>query len=371
MKISIPKIQEPIFSGDVFCIVNNERVLFDGTWHDERMFFDIPKGITYTLKAQREFKKKQIHVTPNNTEWGKPIHTTKGIAIETVQGCNMKCNHCSHFCNYNRKGFTPIETIIYTLIEWSKKLNPASLCITGGECFLHPELGKIIKYARQLYPDTLLRVFTNGTLLEKKLPEIQNILKATKSTLVVSIKNYSKIGKRDWTEQVKKGIATANVYGIPVELKNFNWLAIHAGSDSSGKPLAFHGDSEIGFNNCTTKNCARFIYQDKIWKCPPAYIAYKMKNENMLEPSEWQDMLSSEPATTNWCRNELLEFLQQKPCVCCKNCPQKKIFFSGCNPNFPKNGTQNYIAEHRYRKQLQIQTATSTPQQHRCCGQNN
>jgi hypothetical protein len=55
---------------------------------------------------------------------------------------------------------------------------------------------------------------------------------------------------------VKRGVAVANAEKIPVELKNFNWLKIQNGIDANGKPKAFHGDSEQGFKNCTTKNCS-------------------------------------------------------------------------------------------------------------------
>lgn len=356
MNISIPQIQEPIFSGQVFCFVNNERMLFDGTWHGERMTFDVPDGITYTIKAQRKAREKKLLQNPE-----MPIKTKKGIAIETVQYCNMKCRHCSHYCNYNRKGCTPIDTIIYSLLTWSKRLLPASVCITGGECFLHPELGTIIEYARQFYPATQLRVFTNGILLEQKLPKLANILKSTNSTLVISAKNYKNVCKKDWTETIKRGIAVANAYEIPVELKNFNWLQIQNEPDKNGKPKAFHGDSEVGFKNCTTKNCSRFIYRDKIWKCPPAYIAHKMAENNEIDKSDWADMLSSEPATVEWSRDMLLQFFEQKPCICCKNCTQQKIIYSKFNPAFPDGTTKNYITETKYKIPTPKPSIASSP----------
>jgi organic radical activating enzyme len=360
MNISIPKVQEPIFSRNVFCFVDKERVPFTGTWNAEQMIFDVPDNVTFTIKARREFEKQtkkqnrpqrkpccserkyrpQISAAP---QWGQPIHTTKGISIEVAHGCNLQCQQCSHYCNFGRKGYTPTDTVIYTLSEWSKRLNPTSICITGGECFLHPELPKIITETRKYFPQTRIRVYTNGTMLAGRIDEVKDVIKETQSTLVISVKNYQKICRRDWIDTVRKGIQAANENNLPVELRNHSWTTVQAGTTENGKPAAFHGTTEIGWNNCPTRRCARFVYQDKIWNCPPAFIAYQMRKEGTLDAAEWSNMLSAPVATVLFSRDDLLQFFNHKPCVCCQNCRQSITTLTGHNLEFPKGCTKNYI----------------------------
>jgi MoaA/NifB/PqqE/SkfB family radical SAM enzyme len=46
--------------------------------------------------------------------------------------------------------------------SWSEKISMDTLVITGGEPTLNPDLFEIIKTARSCWPDTHIKLVTNG-----------------------------------------------------------------------------------------------------------------------------------------------------------------------------------------------------------------
>lgn len=88
--------------------------------------------------------------------------------------CNLNCAHCSHYCPLVK--FIPsikhksVEQITADLTLLSKHKDYLErLGILGGEPCLHPQLSKILRIARGLFPKTKIVLTTNGTLTEKYL----------------------------------------------------------------------------------------------------------------------------------------------------------------------------------------------------------
>jgi hypothetical protein len=279
---------------------------------------------------------------PAEDGWGVPIKTTKGLSLEIVQGCQQKCIHCSHYCNYNRKGYTSLPTIAYTLLTWSRRLAPSSVCISGGECLLHPKIADVIYFAKQCFPHAWLRIFTNGCLLKKRIDEIAKPILDTGATVVVSVKRYTEVCKRDWTAVVKEGILECNKRGIAIELRNKGWTNVQAPTTADGKPGCFHGDPNKCFVRCAVRNCARFIYRDMIWNCPPQYVAYKMAEESFIDEEEWSSILSAPYATTETPREVMLEFFKTFKGPWCSNCRDHSQLLSSASEEFPVGRSCDY-----------------------------
>lgn len=92
------------------------------------------------------------------------------IDYHIIDKCNLNCKACNHFCplvSSTDKGKS-IEQIIADLTLLSKiKTEFSTLSILGGEPTLHPELNKILKIARDLFPDNKIHLVTNGTKYDK------------------------------------------------------------------------------------------------------------------------------------------------------------------------------------------------------------
>ena len=92
------------------------------------------------------------------------------IDYHIIDRCNLNCASCNHFSSLvpsTDKGKS-IEQITSDLTLLSKvKEGFNCLTILGGEPTLHPELSKILRIARQIYPNKQINLVTNGTNYDK------------------------------------------------------------------------------------------------------------------------------------------------------------------------------------------------------------
>jgi len=81
--------------------------------------------------------------------------------------CNLTCQNCNRFNNYNFKGWQDYNTLRTQIEFWATKLFAPQMTILGGEPFLNPSLndwitGVSTNWQRQC------QTLTNGTLLNKR-----------------------------------------------------------------------------------------------------------------------------------------------------------------------------------------------------------
>jgi len=93
------------------------------------------------------------------------VHTAQWYITHT---CNISCNHCLSYNNYNIKGHDNFkENLIYAK-EWAKKIIIKDFTIVGGEVFTHNNLNQWVFGLREIFPDIEnFKVLTNGTVLSK------------------------------------------------------------------------------------------------------------------------------------------------------------------------------------------------------------
>ena len=91
---------------------------------------------------------------------GKAIFTryTPLLAQMVVtRRCNLACGYCNEYDDFSAP--VPLETLLKQ-VDHLAKLGTASLTVTGGETLLHPDLDKVIKYARD--KGMIVTMITNG-----------------------------------------------------------------------------------------------------------------------------------------------------------------------------------------------------------------
>ena len=64
-----------------------------------------------------------------------------------------------------------------------------TLMLLGGEPFLHPQLIELCKIAREIFPDILLNILTNGIILSDNYPE-EKINELKSLNVLTSISQY-------------------------------------------------------------------------------------------------------------------------------------------------------------------------------------
>lgn len=88
------------------------------------------------------------------------------ISIEILQRCPNRCIYCSSHANPQATHIIPFE-IIKNVIDDAKSLGCKTVCLSGGEPFLHPQILNIISYiAKQ---QLICYVYTSGIYMKNEV----------------------------------------------------------------------------------------------------------------------------------------------------------------------------------------------------------
>jgi hypothetical protein len=92
------------------------------------------------------------------------------LEIQLTEHCNLNCRGCSHFCPLAEAEFLDIKIFENDFRQLSKITNGTIgiIHLMGGEPLLHPEIIRIMETARTCFPDTVIKIVTNGILLVGK-----------------------------------------------------------------------------------------------------------------------------------------------------------------------------------------------------------
>lgn len=96
----------------------------------------------------------------------------KYFEVHIVEHCNLKCQSCDNYSSIAEEEFLD-EQIFKNDMERMSELFPNIKCfrLLGGEPLLHPNISFFISTARHYFPNTEIKITTNGILLGK-MPEI-------------------------------------------------------------------------------------------------------------------------------------------------------------------------------------------------------
>ncbi|MGY8868501.1 MAG: radical SAM protein [Methylophagaceae bacterium] len=87
------------------------------------------------------------------------------ISIIINNTCNLTCSNCGSNNQYNYRGVYNWLDYAEHFREWQKKIDFVEINIVGGEPFLHTDLATWAIELKKLWPNALVSVDTNGTLL--------------------------------------------------------------------------------------------------------------------------------------------------------------------------------------------------------------
>ena len=107
-------------------------------------------------------------ISPRTVAFSK--HSTN-LFFHILTQCNLKCRHCYINPEQHGKNMLPFETMQAWLEPFKKNSTATNLIVLGGEPTLHPDLHRILKYARTLGFGSIT-VDTNGYLFNDILSKI-------------------------------------------------------------------------------------------------------------------------------------------------------------------------------------------------------
>jgi cyclic pyranopterin phosphate synthase len=80
-----------------------------------------------------------------------------------VRACSNSCPYCFEAAEREggKQNLISMENVL-RVAEWARQSDLGTLSLLGGEPFLHPQLGAIVKLLRKICPGTNLRILTGG-----------------------------------------------------------------------------------------------------------------------------------------------------------------------------------------------------------------
>jgi cyclic pyranopterin phosphate synthase len=135
------------------------------------------------------------------------------LRVSVTDKCNLRCSYCipptgveylSHDNVLRNEEFV-------RFIEFFVKLGVKKIRFTGGEPFVRKGFIDILRETRELFPDVVLCITTNGVLLEEHLDDLQalDVRQLNVSLDSVLRSRYEAITGRDVMNNVLRGIRSA------------------------------------------------------------------------------------------------------------------------------------------------------------------
>ena len=241
------------------------------------------------------------------------------LEIPIVKHCNLKCKCCSHLANMETENYADPTQFARVMARLSVLFSEiTSIRLLGGEPLLHPELVTFAKIVRQYFPDTLLKIVTNGLLIPKLDGEILEEL--SKLNVLFDVSVYPPTKRIE--EKIKARFYEFGIkFDLSPEITQFQKRLL----------IEPRSNAKKAWEACATKRC--YILQgEEISYCCVPLLEDKARDVFGLtmDVSDSRTNIFEE----KWTGASLLKFLQT-PHSCCAFCgvPQKVDW---CITNQPK-----------------------------------
>jgi len=197
--------------------------------------------------------------------------------------------------DFPRKGVESYESIKLQCMNWHKIIDPKIISIFGGEPLLHPKLIDVLILIREYWPNSIIRLITNGYLLKKYDPSRWFALGKFEMQISVHRKDHEYLLNRE----IKK------ILQCKTKWKPFR------GTYSGHKDIGFtHGDFTlyksrfkdfvmpynlkdnviVPFDSDPSKAHAicgspdtPILYKNKLFKCAPIANILELGNDNIYD----------------------------------------------------------------------------------------
>lgn len=198
--------------------------------------------------------------------------------------CNYSCTHCQSFNNYAFKGHQRWDDYKDAYKELSEKLDVGNMSIIGGEPVLNPDFNLWLFGIANLWPDSRLRISTNGTKLDVFDKKIYNLLAINKGTIQITCHDdrlYTSM--KQWAYNFLQGKINEKLIGkykghtsttivdqngVEVLLDWTQSFVTSAIDFINNKLVMQHNNDPVqAHKHCHFNDCHR-LYKGKIFKCP-------------------------------------------------------------------------------------------------------
>jgi len=182
------------------------------------------------------------------------------LVVHLTDHCNLNCKGCTHFSNIAKPAYADVGQFDAEFTQLAKVFSGIKeIYLLGGEPLLHPQLTEFLPIARAHFPNSVIKLMSNGVLVPKM---DEGFWKALAASRIVLVCDLYPIGLP--VEQIEE---LARRHGVELE-----W------TDPRGEffklPLDLEGtqDPEHSFQVCGAVNNCPLLRNGRLYPC--AYIAY-------------------------------------------------------------------------------------------------
>ncbi len=232
------------------------------------------------------------------------------LEFHASEHCNLNCKGCASFCGLITEPRFIDERVLFDDLKRLKELvwGIGIIRILGGEPLLNPSLHRIVSFTRRVFPDSDLRVVTNGLLLPSLSRELINAMRCSGAVFDVSV--YPPTQKR--INEIKCICELNEIEYALNRIEEFYKVL-----DPSGK-----NDPHISLLNCIAPGCT-LLKNGELTKCVfLQYVDLLNASFNMNFRVDNDDRINIYSDGLDG--NKLVEMLN-RPSGFCKYCTQNPI----------------------------------------------
>jgi MoaA/NifB/PqqE/SkfB family radical SAM enzyme len=233
-----------------------------------RNFICCVSSLLLTAIGIKYLKKLDIEQEDFNTAENSDLFF-KYVEIHLADHCNLNCKYCSHFSSIADKKFYDLHKFTKDIARLSKITgkNIKKISLLGGEPLLNPKVCEYMSITRQYFPQTAIRLLTNGTLLSSQNNYFWENL--SKNDIKLTISSYPIDINREVIEK------KAAEFDVKMQYFYFKDEFEKLNLDLSGSQKDM-----FSCQKCFTGGCYN-LYEGKLYACPViAFVKYFNKKFN-------------------------------------------------------------------------------------------
>ena len=234
------------------------------------------------------------------------VHSTQGLEVNVVAGCNLSCASCSHLSPVLSLGSVDRDVLAHDLGRLARVLRPAFVKLVGGEPLLHRDLAGIVALVRGSGITDDVRVCSNGLLADHLDTETLALLELVE----ISVYPGANLDVAELDALAARCRATGTELVLD-ERDDFRLSYSEVGTDDDALVTRIFRTCEIAHTwGCIT------VLDGRVYRCSPAYY---LRRAGTLHDDPEVDSIAIADVVDD--PRRLLDYLERdEPLAACRSC---------------------------------------------------
>ena len=245
------------------------------------------------------------------------------LELHVTHACNLACESCSHYSNHNHRGHLELSEADRWMGLWNHRFHVDEFHLLGGEPTIHPELPDFVGLVRRHWPDSYIRIRTNGFFLHRH-PRLPALLAADGRASISLAIHHNSSEYRERLRPISDLVESwRREFGVVIDIGHSfaNWTRRYEGFGEKMEPFE-DGAPRASWEICPGRFCKQ-LFEEKLWKCAPlAYL--KMQKAKYGLSEKWDFYLRYEPLNPTCSDSALDEFIGREEEEYCGMCSARR-----------------------------------------------